>query len=116
MMPSAIDDPDPRAPGPKAMAALGDILLENDLVRVILDAPDHPQGLAPSGGSIIDFSPRDPATKTLLGDQANGIYQAAGLLPRDAVRYTSHQDVRRTRRVGPLAALRGGRVPRHPRR
>jgi hypothetical protein len=83
------DEPDPRVPGPKATAAFGDILLENELVRVVLDNPDHPQGLAPSGGSIIDFSPRDPATKMLLGDQANGIYQAAGLLPRDAVLYTT---------------------------
>jgi hypothetical protein len=72
--------------GPKARGAIGDILLENDLVRVVLDAPSHPAGLAPSGGSIIDLAPIAP----LAGDQLNAIYQAAGLLPRDAVHYESY--------------------------
>src|SRR5437764_13903255 len=46
-----------RMPGPKAQAAADDILLENDLVSVVLDAPGHAQNLAPSGGSILDFAP-----------------------------------------------------------
>jgi hypothetical protein len=78
-----LDDGFSRLPGPKSMAAKGDILLENDLVSVVIDAPDHPQNLAPSGGSILDFAPIGMGT----GDQVNGIYQAAGLLPRDAVHY-----------------------------
>jgi hypothetical protein len=70
---------------PKTLAAPGDFVLENDRVRVVLDAPEHPHHLAPSGGSIIDFSPMVP--RNVAGDQTNAIYQAAGLLPRDAVHY-----------------------------
>jgi hypothetical protein len=83
-----------RVAGPKSMAAVGDFVLENNVVRAVIDAPEHPQGLAPTGGSIIDLSPIDlddarssapPATPS--GDQLNGIFQGAGLLPRDAVHY-----------------------------
>jgi hypothetical protein len=77
-------DPE-RAPGPKALAATGDYLLENDLIRVVLDAPEHPHYLAPSGGSILDLEP----VGVNLGDQTNAIYHAAGVLPRDAVHYES---------------------------
>ncbi|HVZ75468.1 MAG TPA: CehA/McbA family metallohydrolase [Polyangia bacterium] len=81
-----------RAPGPKALAAVDDFLLENDRVRAVIDNPGHPQGLAPTGGSIIDLSPLDPdlpdaPMSMASGDQVNGIYQAAGVLPRDAVHY-----------------------------
>jgi hypothetical protein len=72
--------------GPKARGTKFDILLENDLVRVVLDAPSHQSALAPSGGAIIDLAP----TADGSGDQINSIYQAAGLLPRDAVHYESH--------------------------
>jgi hypothetical protein len=81
-----------RAPGPKALAAAEDFVLENDRVRAVLDeptppgAPTHAQGLAPSGGTIIDLSPVD-AKGALVGDQTNGVFQGAGLLPRDAVHY-----------------------------
>lgn len=71
---------------PKARGAPDDILIENDLVRVVLDAPSHPSGLAPTGGSIIDLA----STAAGAGDQVNNIYQAAGLLPRDAVHYDSY--------------------------
>jgi hypothetical protein len=76
-----------RVPGPKSLAAVGDFVLENDRLRAVLDAPDHPQGLAPSGGTIIDLSPIDPASSLPVGDQINGVFQGAGLLPRDAVDY-----------------------------
>ena len=76
-----------RAPGPKALAAKDDFVLQNDRVRAVLDAPSHAQGLAPSGGTIIDLSPLDKGVA--VGDQVNGIYQGAGLLPRDAVHYES---------------------------
>ena len=56
-------------------------------MRVVIDAPNHPQNLAPSGGSIIDFAPVGMTTS----DQINGIYQVAGLLPRDAVHYETWQ-------------------------
>ena len=78
-----------RMPGPKAQAANGDLELANDLVRVVLDAPEHAQNLAPSGGTILDFSPIGTPSGDPPGDQTNSIYQAAGLLPRDAVHYDS---------------------------
>jgi hypothetical protein len=71
--------------GPKARGVPGDILLENDRVRVVLSAPPHPSDLAPTGGAIIDFGLASDS-----GDQINSIYQAAGLLPRDAVHYDSY--------------------------
>jgi hypothetical protein len=74
-----------RVAGPKALAAQGDYLLENDLIRVVIDAPEHPHDLAPSGGAILDLAPLGKS----LGDQTNVIYHAAGLLPRDAVHYES---------------------------
>src|SRR5947207_8392135 len=77
-----------RALGPKALAAEGDYLLENDRVRVVLDAPDHPHDLAPTGGAILDLAPFDPSSGQYT-DQTNVIYHAAGVLPRDAVHYDS---------------------------
>src|SRR5262245_52836092 len=71
--------------GSKARGASGDILLENDVVRVVIDAPSHPAGMAPTGGSIIDLALAADGS----GDQINSIYHAAGLLPRDAVHYDS---------------------------
>src|SRR4051812_31089588 len=77
-------DPDTTPlPGPKARGAPGDMVLENDLVRVVLAAPSHPSDLGPTGGAILDLSP----TSGDSGDQINSIHQAAGLLPRDAVHY-----------------------------
>ncbi|HEX3904189.1 MAG TPA: CehA/McbA family metallohydrolase [Polyangia bacterium] len=77
-----------RVYGPKALAAAGDYLLENDLVRVVLDAPDHPHFIGPSGGAILDLAPLVPSPLVPNpGDQTNAIYHAAGVLPRDAVHY-----------------------------
>jgi hypothetical protein len=87
-----VTDVSARAPGPKALAAKDDLVLENDFLRAVLDEPTppgeptHAQGLAPSGGTLIDFSPKD-AKGALVGDQINGVFQGAGLLPRDAVHY-----------------------------
>jgi hypothetical protein len=68
---------------PKARGVPGDMVLENDLIRVVLAAPSHPSDLAPTGGAILDLAP----IAGDAGDQINSIYQAAGLLPRDAVHY-----------------------------
>jgi hypothetical protein len=79
-----------RVYGPKSLAAEGDYLLENDLVRVVLDAPEHPHFIGPSGGAILDLAPL--VASQLVpnpGDQTNAIYHAAGVLPRDAVHYDS---------------------------
>ena len=82
-----IDDEPERVLGPKSLAARGDYLLKNDQIRLVLDAPDHPHYLGPSGGAILDLAPLDPTS----GDQTNTIYQSAGLLPRDAVHYDTAQ-------------------------
>src|SRR3954454_5502072 len=81
---------DERVYGPKSLAAQGDYLLENDLVRVVLDAPEHPHFIGPSGGAILDLAPL-VASKLVPhpGDQTNAICPAAGVLPRDAVHYDS---------------------------
>ena len=59
-------------------------------IRVVLDAPDHPHFIGPSGGAILDLAPL-VASKLVPnpGDQTNAIYHAAGVLPRDAVHYES---------------------------
>ncbi len=83
-----------RSPGPKSLGAVGDFVLENDLVRAVIDAPEHAQGLAPSGGTILDLAPRvTDAAHASAGDQLNGILQGVGLLPRDAARYHSAEMV-----------------------
>jgi len=84
------NDPE-RVPGPKALAAEGDYLLENDLIRVVLDAPDHPHFIGPTGGAILDLAPlrQGPDDQRSTGDQTNAISHAAGVLPRDAVHYES---------------------------
>ena len=79
----------PQRPDSKARATAGDFLLENDLVRVVLAAPSHPSELAPTGGAIIDLAPKMGGT----AEQINTIYQAAGLLPRDAVHYDQFQEI-----------------------
>lgn len=85
-----IEDEPERVPGsPKALASRGDFVLENDLIRVVLDAPAHPHDLGPSGGAILDLAPLGASG----GDQINAIYQAAGLLPRDAVHYETAEIV-----------------------
>jgi len=73
----------PLSSEPKTRATVGDFLLQNDLVRVVVSDPSHPSDLAPTGGAIIDLAPLGTGS----GDQINSIYQAAGLLPRDAVHY-----------------------------
>ncbi|HEY4392408.1 MAG TPA: hypothetical protein VGP64_00015 [Polyangia bacterium] len=78
-----------RVAGPKAQAAAGDFLFENDLIRVVIDAPEHPHHLAPTGGAILDLAPITPTPTGQPADQTNAIYHAAGVLPRDAVHYDS---------------------------
>jgi hypothetical protein len=80
---------DERVPGPKAMAAVGDFVLENDRLRAVIDALDHPQHLAPTGGTLADLAPLDAGS----GDQMNGVSQAVGVLPRDAAHYESWEVV-----------------------
>ena len=70
--------------GLDALGTSGDILLENELVQVVIDAIDHPHYVAASGGAILDL-----ATQNGDDDSINHIFQATGLLPGDAARYVS---------------------------
>jgi hypothetical protein len=71
--------------GPDALASPGDIVLESDRVVAVIDALDHPHYVGPSGGSLLDFAP--------VGGQdgLRNILQATGLLPGDAIHYTSYE-------------------------
>src|SRR5258708_22787200 len=95
-----IDGPGQRSRGPKALGAVGDFVLQNDRVRAVIDTPEPRQlprlpggpGLPPTGGTILDLAPVDAVSAvaptdaaSATGDQVNGISQAAGLLPRDAI-------------------------------
>jgi hypothetical protein len=67
-----------------ALAARGDLVLENDRVRLVLDALDAPHYLAPTGGTMLDFVPKGGTSD----DELNQIFQATGILPGDAVHAT----------------------------
>lgn len=69
--------------GPDALAAVGDILLENGRVQAVIDALDHPHYIAPTGGSLLDL-----ATTGDDNDALRNLFQATGLLPSEAAHYT----------------------------
>ena len=74
---------DQRPPGLDALAAAGDLVLENDRLVLVIDALDAPHYLAPSGGTIIDLvSKHGGAT-----DSLHQILQTIGILPDDAAAY-----------------------------
>lgn len=77
--------PNARPAGTKADAARGDIVLANGLLSAVLGGIENPRGLAPSGGGLIDLVPTDPDAV----DELNQAFQAVGILPDDAARYTS---------------------------
>src|SRR5262249_55349306 len=92
---------DERSPGAKALAAAGDVLIENDLLRAVFDAPEHSHGLAPTGGTILDLAPMGATS----GDQLNGISQAVGVLPRDAAHYETWEVIDQHAAQPPAPAL-----------
>jgi hypothetical protein len=69
--------------GPHAQGVGDDLVLDNGQVMAVIDAIESPHLLAPSGGNLLDFAPvgRD--------DELNQVYQVAGILPDDALRYDS---------------------------
>jgi hypothetical protein len=79
---STVDHGGQRPPGLAALAAIGDILLENDRLTAVIDGLNAPHYLAPSGGSLLDLAPKGGG-----GDQLNQAFQAVGILPHDAARY-----------------------------
>jgi len=54
---SVISDPAALLGGPRADGQLGDILLTNGDISIIIEAVDHPHGDAQSGGNMIDAAP-----------------------------------------------------------
>jgi hypothetical protein len=68
--------------GLDAVGASGDFLLRNSEVEFVIDAIDHPQHLAPTGGNILDIANRDRDD-----DAINHIFQSVGALPTDQVKY-----------------------------
>lgn len=73
-----------RPNGVKADAAAGDIVLENAVLTAVLGGIETPRTLAPSGGGVVDLVPRVPDAL----DELNHAFQAVGILPDDAARYT----------------------------
>ena len=69
--------------GLSALASPGDVVLRNDRVVAVIDALDHPHYIAPTGGAIVDL-----ATTSTNVDGLEHVFQATGLLPGDAARYT----------------------------
>jgi hypothetical protein len=81
-----VDSPDDLPGGLAAAGAIGDIVLANDKVQVVLEALDHPHYLGVSGGSIVDL--------TVAGKPADSLrhfWQATGLLPFDYVVYDRYE-------------------------
>lgn len=76
-------DPALQPGNPLALAAPGDILLENAHTRVVVEALDHPHYLGPTGGGIVDLS-----TDNEDNDSLRSIFHGTGLLPTEAFHYT----------------------------
>ncbi len=70
--------------GMDTLASIGDAVLANDKITVVIDALDHPHYIAPTGGGILDIS-----TRGQDNDSLRHIFQATGLLPEDGFNYTS---------------------------
>ncbi len=70
--------------GLDSLGAVGDVLLANDQVEVVIEAIGNANYFAPSGGFITDF-----ATRGDDNDSIPHIEHVTGLLPDDAVLYTS---------------------------
>lgn len=77
---------DIRTSGQAALASPGDYVLENSLVRAVVDDLAHPHYLAPTGGALLDLAPRSTNR-----DSLNHVFQATGLLPQDAANYRMAQ-------------------------
>lgn len=52
-----IADPSGLVAGPTAQGSVGDWLMTNDRIAVVIDAVDNPHGFADTGGNIIDAAP-----------------------------------------------------------
>lgn len=79
-----ISSPSQRPGGWNALGARGDVKLSNAFADVVIAGLGTQNYLDPNGGSILDLSPRGEPK-----DVVNNIFQAVGILPGDAVRYTA---------------------------
>ena len=68
--------------GPDVLASPGDVVLENDQIRVVIDAIDHPHYVAPTGGNVLDLVSTDG-----LEDSLTHLFHGVGLLPDDTIAY-----------------------------
>ncbi|MFO0683582.1 MAG: CehA/McbA family metallohydrolase [Sandaracinus sp.] len=68
--------------GPDVLASPGDVVLENDQIRVVIDAIDHPHYVAPTGGNVLDLVSQDG-----LEDSLTHLFHGVGLLPADTIAY-----------------------------
>lgn len=73
-----------RPGGWAAIGTTGDVKLSNAFAEVVLAGLGNQNFLDPNGGSILDLVPAGTQK-----DVVNGIFQVVGILPGDAVRYTS---------------------------
>jgi len=74
-----------RPEGLNALGTVGDILMANGEVTVVIDALASPHYLSPTGGTIIDLVRHSQGA----GDSLNQIGQVTGILPDDGVAYHS---------------------------
>jgi hypothetical protein len=70
--------------GMSALGSVGDFLLQNDQVVVVIDALEHPHYLSPTGGTIVDIERQGQAD-----DAMRHVIQAIGLTPQEQPIYTS---------------------------
>jgi hypothetical protein len=77
-----LGDEDVPPGGGDSLAAAGDVMLGNEWIVAVVDAPDHLNFLAPSGGALLDLTVRGADD-----DAMNHGYQVAGILPDDAFHY-----------------------------
>ncbi len=75
--------------GMDALASPGDYVLSNDRVTAVIDALDHPHYIAPTGGTLLDFT-----TVGADNDSLRNVFQVVGLLPNEAAHYTRAELIR----------------------
>lgn len=68
--------------GVDALASVGDVVLENGVVTVVIDAIEHPHYLAPTGGNLLDMTSAGGQD-----DSLTHVFHAVGLLPGDTITY-----------------------------
>jgi hypothetical protein len=88
-----------RSPGLNSLGVVGDVKLSNELVSATISQIGEQNYLDPNGGSILDLAPLG-LNRVSEGDGVNNIFQAVGILPRDAAFYTSLEIIRDSDCVG----------------